>query len=160
MVMKMQQQRNRGRAKTSNQGFSLIETLVGSIILFLLLYSTNRTITLGMSSSRQAGERGYVESDILNDIERIRMVDDRLNKKANIRKSCELGGSNGAQHLMQEVQKNHQSPNSQQLTRKFDTTDPRLLQVIYNFTTPGSNQRANSEKRILEIHPSFLAQCS
>ena len=145
---------------SAQQGFSLMETMVGAVILFTLLYSTNRTIALGMNNSRQAGSRAYLEADVLNDMERIRRRDDELNRPENIKTSCKRGSSNGALYLMQWIKQQDPDPNSTDLRRHFDSSDPQMLQVIYTFVPPESARGASSESRILEIHPSFLAQCS
>jgi type II secretory pathway pseudopilin PulG len=161
MVVTIKQTAKSNQQIQPSNGFSLVETLVGVVILCTLLYSANKAIALAMNSSKGAGERGYIENAIMNDIERIRMVDDHLNKKENVIKSCQEGGSNGAKYLMQTIQTHNSKLKSiGGLGRQFSTTDSKLLRISYHFNTPDNGGKPGIEKRILEIHPSFLAQCS
>ena len=78
----------RNKRNLTTRGFSLVETLAGTIILFVLLYGANRSIALSMNNSSQAGTKAYLEADVINDIERIKVIDDELNRPVNIKASC------------------------------------------------------------------------
>jgi len=150
----------RNKKNLRARGFSLVETLAGTVILFVLLYGANRSIALSMNNSSQAGTKAYLEADVVNDIERIKVIDDELNRPSNIKTSCNTGGSNGSGYLKQEIEKRYSNPNKPNWKRTLDTSNPRMLVARYEYTTPDKTSQGAKNIRILELHPSFLAQCS
>ena len=150
----------RNKKNLRARGFSLVETLVGTVILFVLLYGANSSIALSMNNSSQAGTKAYLEADVVNDIERIKIIDDELNRPVNIKTSCSTGGSNGSSYLKQEIEKRYSNPNKPNWKRTLDISNPRMLVARYEYTTPSKNSQGAKNIRILELHPSFLAQCS
>ena len=150
----------RDKKNLTTRGFSLVEALAGTVILFVLLYGANRSIALSMNNSSQAGTKAYLEADVVNDIERIKVIDDELNRPVNIKASCDTGGSNGSGYLKQEIEKRYSNPNKPNWKRTLDTSNPRMLVARYEYTTPNKTSQGAKNIRILELHPSFLAQCS
>ena len=113
-----------------------------------------------MNNSSQAGTKAYLEADVINDIERIKVIDDELNRPDNIKASCDTGGSNGSGYLKQEIEKRYSNPSKPNWKRTFDISNPRMLIAHYEYTTPNKTSQGAKNIRILELHPSFLAQCS
>lgn len=157
MVMNM---KKTPESQRKEQGFSMVETLAGTVVLFVLLYGGNRTIALSMNNSSESGRRAYQEADVINDIERIKIIDDELNRVDNVKKSCEAGGANGSLYLKKEVEKRYNNPNRLNWRRTFDITNPRMLIARYEYSAPNKTSQGAKNIRILELHPSFLAQCS
>ena len=150
----------RNKKNLTTRGFSLVETLAGTVILFVLLYGANRSIALSMNNSSESAKRAYQEADVINDIERIKVVDDELNRADKVQNSCDAGGTNGSLYLKQEIEKRYSNPNRVGWRRTFDITNPRMLITRYEYTTPNKTSQGAKNIRILELHPSFLAQCS
>ena len=150
----------RNKKNLTTRGFSLVETLAGTVILFVLLYGANRSIALSMNNSSQAGTKTYLEADVINDIERIKVIDDELNRTENIKASCDAGGHNGSEYLKQKIEILYSNPNKPNWKRTLDNSNPRMLVARYEYRTPNKTSQGARNVRILELHPSFLAQCS
>ena len=50
----------RRRQQLQASGFTLVESLVAGVILFLLMLSTNRFLLMGMANSSRSGERAQL----------------------------------------------------------------------------------------------------
>ena len=143
--------RTQQRHLTADRGFSLVETMAGTVILFVLLYGASQTISLGMNSSTKQSLVASVEAEIANDIERIKIVDDDLNRASQVQQSCQDGRSDAALYLKRNIEDRYGDLSNTHLKRTFESNNPRMLIVNYQY---------NDNLRVLEIHPSFLGQCS
>ena len=79
-------QRLRKQFQTS--GFTLVESLVAGVILFLLMLSTNRFLLMGMANSSRSGERAALEIAILNDIEQVQALDALVNNSDQLKSAA------------------------------------------------------------------------
>jgi hypothetical protein len=147
--------RHRKKKSNPNSGFSMAEVLVAAIVLFVMLLSANKAVLVGMASTRQATSRASIESEILNDIETIQGIDSSLSADFN---GCGTGG--GANYLKTKVDILNPVNIGRNWQRTLDSTDPNILLIIYSFTIPEFvGTGTGTEKRVVEINPSFLTEC-
>ena len=154
-MQKLQAQRLRKQLQTS--GFTLVESLVAGVILFLLMLSTNRFLLMGMANSSRSGERAALEMAILNDIEKVQALDALVNNSDQL-KPAACGSDNAAQHLSQLINSQNPVPANSDWTRQSDSSDPDILVLTYTFEIP-MQQEKSKEYRIVELNPSFMAAC-
>jgi hypothetical protein len=156
------------RKPKSASGFSLVEVLIAAIILFIMLLSANKALLLGMAGTRQGASRTTVESEILNDIEIIQGIDSSLSGDLN---GC--GSSGGSTYLKTKVEVLNPVSTDRTWQRTLDSTEPTILTITYSFGMPEATGMSSSpetngagreigtgtEKRVVEINPSFLTEC-
>lgn len=150
-------QANQLQKQLISSGFTLTESLVAGVILFLLMLGTNRFLFLGIANSSQSGERAALEMEILNDIEKVHQLDALL-QNSNELKPLACSSGNAAQHLDDLISLRNPVLSSNDWSRQSDSTNPNILVLIYSFETPKSKEKSK-EYRIVELHPSFMAMC-
>ena len=143
-------------SNASDQGFSLVEVLMAAIVMMGLLIGTNRLVMQGMASSGRAGLRSGLEQEILNDIESIQAIDTMLNSEPALSKACNQDTS-ASSYLSQQVNSQLPAPNGGDWDRQLSSNNPNLLVVTYSFDIPGN--AAATEKRVIELSPSFTTSC-
>ncbi len=145
------------RKQLQANGFTLMESLVAGVILFLLMLSTNRFLLMGMANSSRSGERAALEMAILNDIEQVQALDALVNNSDEL-KPAACASNNGAQHLSQLINSENPVPQNSNWTRQSDSSDPDILVLTYAFEIP-MREEESKEYRIVELNPSFMATC-
>ena len=145
------------RKQLQANGFTLMESLVAGVILFLLMLSTNRFLLMGMANSSRSGERAALEMAILNDIEHVQALDALVNNSDRL-KPAACASNNAAQHLSQLINSQHPVPSNSDWSRQSDSSDPDILVLTYAFDIP-MQKEASKEYRIVELNPSFMAAC-
>lgn len=148
---------NRLQKQLIPNGFTLVESLVAGVILFLLMVGTNRFLLMGMANSSRSGERAALEMQILNDIEKVQQLDALL-KNSNELKQVACSSNNGAQHLNDFINLRNPVLSSNDWNRQSDSSNSNILVLIYSFETP-KRKETSKEYRIVELHPSFMATC-
>lgn len=148
---------NRLQKQLIPNGFTLVESLVAGVILFLLMVGTNRFLLMGMANSSRSGERAALEMQILNDIEKVQQLDALL-KNSNELKQVACSSDNKAQHLNDFINLRNPVLSSNDWNRQSDSSNSNILVLIYSFETP-KRKETSKEYRIVELHPSFMATC-
>ena len=141
--------------RKSNQaaGFSLVEVLIAGVILFTILLGANKALIAGMAGTRQGATRTAFEAEILNDIEFMQSIDASLVGDTG---GCSSTGG-GADYLKTKIEEALEPPPTDQTwTRDLDSTNQSILTITYSFQMP---EATGTEKRVVEINPSFLADC-
>ncbi|MFM1899434.1 MAG: hypothetical protein RLZZ216_10 [Cyanobacteriota bacterium] len=140
--------------RRSVRGFSFVEVLIAALVLFAFLSSANRAFIMSMASSRQAAIRLKYESEILNDIEMIQGIDSSLSSDLN---GCGAGG--GSAYLKNKIESLNPAQDTAEWDRVLEADDETVLRIVYIFNMPEINGVTSTEKRIIEINPSFLSEC-
>jgi hypothetical protein len=142
--------------RKSNQapGFSLVEVLIAGVILFTILLGANKALIAGMAGTRQGASRTAFEAEILNDIEFMQSIDASLIGDPNACSSTR----GGAGYLKTKIEAAlNPAPTDRTWTRNLDSTNQSILTITYSFQMP---EGTGTEKRVVEINPSFLADCT
>ena len=143
--------------RRSTSGFTIVESLVAGVILFILMLSTNRFLLIGMANSTRSGQRTALELEILNDIEEVQAIDALINNSPELKtEACK--STNPALHLSQQITTQNPVPNGSMWGRQFDSSDSDILIVTYEFEIPMRDTK-DKEYRIVELNPSFMATC-
>ena len=141
---------------STEQGFSLVEVLMAAIVMMGLLLGTNRLVMQGMATSGRAGLRAGLEQEILNDIESIQAIDTLLNSEPALSAACQQAES-PSDYLSAQVSNQLPLPRQSDWAREIDSQNPNLLVVTYSFEIPGT--ASATEKRVIELSPSFTTSC-
>ena len=150
-------QTNRLQKQLMPSGFTLVESLVAGVILFLLMLGTNQFLLMGMANSGRSGERAALEMEILNDIEKAQQLDALINNSDELKPEA-CASDNAAQHLDSLINLQNPVLSTNNWSRKSDSSNPNILVLTYSFEIPKRKETAK-EYRIVELHPSFIAMC-
>jgi len=150
-------QTNRLQKQLMPSGFTLVESLVAGVILFLLMLGTNQFLLMGMANSSRSGERAALEMEILNDIEKAQQLDALINNSDELKPEA-CASDNAAQHLDNLINQRNPVLSTNNWSRQSDSSDPNILVLTYSFEIP-KRKETTKEYRIVELHPSFIAVC-
>ena len=145
------------RRTPPSDGFTIVESLVAGVILFILMLSTNRFLLIGMANSTRSGQRTALELEILNDIEEVQAIDALINNSPELKTEA-CTSRNPALHLSQQISTQNPVPSGSTWGRQFDSSDSDILIVTYEFAIPMRDTK-EKEYRIVELNPSFMATC-
>ena len=134
-----------------------MEVLIAGIILFTILLGANKALIASMAGTRQGANRTAFEAEILNDIEIMQSIDASLLDDPDACSSS-VGGSGYLKAKIEEALKLNPEPSDRTWTRNLDSTNQSILTITYSFQMPEATGSA-MEKRVVEINPSFLADC-
>ena len=149
-------------------GFTMIETLVASVILLVVLIVVSRISILSITSGRNRVERDRIEAAILNNIQVLQQADTKLTFDSIPTNKQKYACLNPAKYLKEQLsQKNGIVSNQKTLIgenntnftikRQLKVDNPRILVVVYLFSAPESSIK--NERRIIELNPHFYNEC-
>ena len=168
-------------ARNASSGFTIIETLIGGLIIASVMTGVGKLGISAMATSRNQSKRNTIEAAINNHIQLVQMEDSYLTKDA-IENESGLNTSfendackDPSTFLRDHLKKTDvagESPNPtitmiwdpkpEEETKPdvvifSDDSDSNLLILTYQFEAPEAS--VDSEIRIAELNPNFASQC-
>ncbi len=155
---------NKARRNNQAEGFTLAESLISGIIVASVMTGVGRMGVSSMATSRNQSSRNSIEAAINNHIQLVQMHDsyltaESIQSESGLNTSLNIACQNPSAFLMnhlQNVEITGTSP-SPQIAMDWNSEDPNLLILTYNFEAPESS--IAKEQRIVDINPNFSSQC-
>ena len=144
-------------------GFGLIEAMIAGVILLFTMTAIGRFTQAAMSSGANQEIRTKLENRIMDNIQEIHQQDSRLTWEIiedlnDEQEAC----SNPAQYTKNKIETSgsgYYVETPKKIVRKItDSSDvPGIIIVTYSFDGPENS--VGIEKRIVELSPTFAADC-
>ena len=153
-----------------SDGFGLVEVMIAGVITIFTLSAVGRFTQAAMVSSAKQAERTRLEATIQNNIQEIQQQDSRLtweivnalaeedeacqNPVSYLKSKLETKASN--YHVPAPTNVNRSISDASSQTTLTEST-PAVAIITYSFDGP--EKSVGNEKRILELNPTFHADC-
>ena len=152
------------RKRNQAEGFTMLESLIAGFVVAAVMTGVGRMGVSSMATSRNQSSRNTIEASINNHIQLVQMQDsyltaESIQSESGLNTSLEDACQNPSAFLMnhlQNVEITGTSP-SPQIAMDWNSEDPNLLILTYNFEAPESS--IAKEQRIVDINPNFSSQC-
>ena len=144
-------------------GFGLVEVLIAGVILLFVMTSIGRFTQAAMTSGSNQELRNRLESRIMDNMQKIQQQDSRLTWEAvKTIGDQQMACSNPAQYAKEQIENNNTEyfvapPNSINRIISVSTTNPGIMRIEYDFDGPENS--VGVERRVLELNPTFAADC-
>ena len=144
-------------------GFGLVEVLIAGVILLFVMTSIGRFTQAAMTSGSNQELRNRLESRIMDNMQKIQQQDSRLTWEAvKTFGDQQMACSNPAQYAKEQIENNNTEyfvdpPNNINRTINVSTTNPGIMIIEYDFDGPENSVAI--ERRVLELNPTFAADC-
>ena len=153
----------RGQSAPKIDGFGLVEAMISGVILLFVMTSIGRFTQAAMSSGANQEIRNKLENRIMNNMQEIQQQDSRLTWEViNQLGEDQIACSDPIQYTKNKLEANGSDyfvgdPN--QVERKISTSNVNqgIMIITYSFEAP--EHSVGLEKRILELNPTFAADC-
>jgi type II secretory pathway pseudopilin PulG len=166
--MKMKDRASLLRRKTRRtkqaEGFTLVESLISGIIVASVMTGVGRMGVSSMATSRNQSSRNSIEAAINNHIQLVQMHDsyltaESIQSESGLNTNLNIACQNPSAFLMNHLQNvaTTDTSLSPQIAMDWNSEDPNLLILTYNFEAPESS--ITKEQRIVDINPNFSSQC-
>ena len=144
-------------------GFGLVEAMIAGVILLATMTAVGRFTQAAMSSGSNQEIRNRIETQIIDNMQEIQQQDSRLTWKA-IEKLQEeqMACSNPAIYAKQKIENNNSGyyvgkPFEIKRDISVSSDAPGIIIITYSFNGPENS--VGTEKRIIELNPTFAADC-
>jgi len=152
------------RKRNQAEGFTMLESLIAGFVVAAVMTGVGRMGVSSMATSRNQSSRNTIEASINNHIQLVQMHDsyltaESIQSESGLNTSLEDACQNPSAFLMNHLQNIEivsNTPNPE-VAMDWNSDDPNLLVLIYNFEAPESS--IGAEQRIVDINPNFSSQC-
>jgi type II secretory pathway component PulJ len=164
-------QKLRSRKRVTEQGFSIVESVVAGVLLASVMGGVSRLSISALTSSSNQSERVRIEAAINDNIQLLQMEDSYLRlEEVGSQTKQNAACSNPAAHLKAHLEATVPPPDpsrtAQPIERSLDVLDDAGMDILvarYKFFSPEHRGKSNSlerwEYRTVELNPNFSAKC-
>ena len=146
------------------EGFTMLESLIAGVVVAAVMTGVGRMGVSSMVTSRNQSSRSAIEAAINNHIQMVQMQDsyltaESIQAESGLNTSLETACQNPSAFLSNHLQQINTTgnPPNPQVALDWNSDDPNLLVLTYNFEAPESS--IGTEQRIVDINPNFSSQC-
>lgn len=159
------------RKRSSEQGFSIIESVVAGVLLAAVMGGVGRLSVSALASSTNQSERVRIEAAINDNIQLLQMEDSYLRlEEMGSQEQQDAACSNPTTHLKAHLEGTVSPPDprrtAQPIQRSLEVLDEAGIDILiarYKFFSPehrGKNDALERwEYRTVELNPNFSAKC-
>ena len=153
----------RGNPATKADGFGLVEAMIAGVILLFAMASIGRFTQAAMSSGANQETRNRLENHIMNNMQEIQQQDSRLTWEV-VKQLGEdqIACSDPTTYTKNKLETDGTDyfvgpPNQVEREISSSSSSQGIMIVTYSFEAP--EHSVGLEKRILELNPTFAADC-
>ena len=147
-----------------HSGFTLIEVLVGAVLLSIVMMSVNRITVTTLAGNATEKKRKQIEAEIQNNIQMLQRTNSQLTLDAipvgDQSEACEAPEVFLISRLEQTGGSHYvPSPSLSQRTLQVSNLDRgwRVIEIMYEFDAP--EKTLSTETRLVNLHPNFIPNC-
>ena len=159
------------RKRVTEQGFSIIESLVAGVLLITVMGGVSRLSVSALASSSNQSERVKIEAAINDNIQLLQMEDsylrlEEMGSQGEQDAACSDPTSHLKTHLEATVPPPDASRTAQPIERSLKVLDEACMDILvarYKFFSPEHRGKSDAlerwEYRTIELNPNFSAKC-
>ena len=147
-----------------NEGFTLLEVLIGAIIMAGVMVSVSRVSISALTGTTIEKERSRIEADINNNMQLIQQANSRTTLESMTPVDRDLACSAPEAYLISRIDQAGATqfvpqPTMAERTISINSLDTGwdVVQVTYKFQAP--EKAISTEQRMIELHPTFSPRC-
>jgi len=145
-------------------GFTLVEVLVGAILLSIVMMSVNRITVATLSGNATEKKRNQIEAEIQNNIQMLQQANSQLTLDAIPAGDQSEACNTPEAFLISKLEKaggSHHVPSPSLSKRTLHVSDLdggwRVIEIVYEFDAP--EKKLSTETRLVNLHPNFIPNC-
>ena len=164
-------QKLRSRKQDSEQGFSIVESVVAGVLLASVMGGVSRLSVSALAKSSNQSERVRIEAAINDNIQLLQMEDsylrlEEMGSQSQQDAACSDPTSHLKAHLEATVPPPDANRTSQPIERSLEVLDETGMDILvarYKFFSPEHRGKSDAlerwEYRTVELNPNFSAKC-
>ncbi len=149
----------RNQYSNSSEGFTLLEVLIGALILAGVMIGVSRVSISALTRTSIEQQRSRIEADINSNMQLIQQANSRLTLESIPAPKEDQACSAPEAYLISVIKQDVPNPTRAERTLSVTSLGQgwQVIEVTYEFQAP--EQDIATEQRTVELHPTFAPRC-